>query len=78
MVGTRTVKMLAQYKAWADKVIFDGVAASRAAKVDLRAGAGRKAPTAPVALYGRRRPGRRLSTCCKGRAESTGRGRTGS
>src|SRR5262249_17664578 len=27
MVGTRTVKMLAQYKAWADKVIFDGVAA---------------------------------------------------
>src|SRR5215468_11535615 len=27
MAGTRTVKMLAQYKAWADKVIFDGVAA---------------------------------------------------
>ena len=27
MVGTSTVKMLAQYKAWADKVIFDGVAA---------------------------------------------------
>jgi len=27
MAGTRTLKMLAQYKAWADKVIFDGVAA---------------------------------------------------
>src|SRR5215831_2716230 len=27
MVGTSTVRMLAQYKAWADKVIFDGVAA---------------------------------------------------
>jgi hypothetical protein len=27
MAGTLTVKMLAQYKAWADKVIFDGVAA---------------------------------------------------
>jgi uncharacterized damage-inducible protein DinB len=26
MVGTRTVKMLAHYKAWADKVMFDGVA----------------------------------------------------
>jgi uncharacterized damage-inducible protein DinB len=27
VVGTRTIKMLAQYKAWAGKVIFDGVAA---------------------------------------------------
>jgi uncharacterized damage-inducible protein DinB len=27
MVDTHTVKMLAQYKAWADKVIFNGVAA---------------------------------------------------
>jgi uncharacterized damage-inducible protein DinB len=27
MIDTRTVKMLAQYKAWADKVTFDGVAA---------------------------------------------------
>src|SRR5262249_17202046 len=27
MVGTSTVRMLAQYKAWSDKVIFDGVAA---------------------------------------------------
>jgi uncharacterized damage-inducible protein DinB len=27
MVGTRTARMLAQYKAWADEVIFDGVAA---------------------------------------------------
>src|SRR5262249_23606538 len=27
MVGTRTVRMLAHYKAWADKVMFDGVAA---------------------------------------------------
>ena len=27
MVDTRTAKMLARYKAWADKVIFDGVAA---------------------------------------------------
>jgi uncharacterized damage-inducible protein DinB len=27
MTDTRTVKMLAQYKAWADKVMFDGVAA---------------------------------------------------
>src|SRR6476661_6353730 len=26
MVDTSTLKMLAQYKAWADKVIFDGVA----------------------------------------------------
>ena len=27
MIDTRTVKMLAQYRAWADKVMFDGVAA---------------------------------------------------
>src|SRR6516164_8567462 len=27
MIDTQTVKMLAQYKAWADKVMFDGVAA---------------------------------------------------
>lgn len=27
MIDTGTVKMLAQYKAWADKVMFDGVAA---------------------------------------------------
>jgi uncharacterized damage-inducible protein DinB len=27
MIDTRTVKLLARYKAWADKVIFDGVAA---------------------------------------------------
>jgi uncharacterized damage-inducible protein DinB len=27
MIDTHTVKMLAQYKAWADKVMFDGVAA---------------------------------------------------
>lgn len=27
MIDTSTVKMLAQYKAWADKVMFDGVAA---------------------------------------------------
>lgn len=27
MLDTRTVKMLAQHKAWADKVMFDGVAA---------------------------------------------------
>jgi len=26
MIDTRTVKMLAQYRAWADKVMFDGVA----------------------------------------------------
>ena len=25
MIDTRTVKMLAQYRAWADKVMFDGV-----------------------------------------------------
>jgi uncharacterized damage-inducible protein DinB len=27
MIDARTVKMLAQYKAWADKVMFDGVTA---------------------------------------------------
>ena len=27
MIDMQTVKMLAQYKAWADKVTFDGVAA---------------------------------------------------
>ncbi|MBV8193880.1 MAG: hypothetical protein JOY64_29435 [Alphaproteobacteria bacterium] len=28
MVGTRSVRMLAHYKTWADKVMFDGVARS--------------------------------------------------
>jgi uncharacterized damage-inducible protein DinB len=33
MIDTRTAKMLAHYKAWADKVMFDGVAALPAAEV---------------------------------------------
>src|SRR5947208_10021261 len=34
MIDMHTVKMLAQYKAWADKVMFDGVAALPAGEAE--------------------------------------------